>query len=351
MKKIFVILGLANILAMVLIVLYYIDTLNPAIDNRIVINFIDNKVKANIPAFILNSSFYKSIMKFRNDIIQINRAYLFYIWVFYLLVNIVTFVRILKPTVKDYFCCVLRLVFSPVTALIGFYINSNKNGKHAVMYDNNNQGVQANNYNAPVYNQPVGVNNYNEAQAEPIVSNNNTEKNNYTYNDQRNTQSASVRLVLPNKPIILVVISTIFSIAFLSGFVAVFFYIKKQVDKHASELPGISFFLIFIGIILGTIIFIGLPMGVRYFYKTRYLERCYRAIKEGTSFDDAKPIFKYFKKYTNISSDGANRIRVIIKVKENRFRNTDYEARYFEYVNGILVDKDQAYRRTTMTYR
>ena len=92
-------------------------------------------------------------------------------------------------------------------------------------------------------------------------------------------------------------------------------------------------------------------MGVRYFYKTKYLQRCYKAIRKGTSFDDAKPIFKYFEKYTNISSDGANRIRVIIKVKENRFRNTDYEARYFEYVNGILVDKDQAYQRTTMTYR
>lgn len=351
MKKIFVILGLVNILAMVLIVLYYIDALNPAIDNRIVINFIDNKVKVNIPDVILNSSFYKSIMKFRNDIIQINRAYLFYIWVFYLLVNIVTFVRILKPTVKDYFCCVLRLVFSPVTALIGFYINSNKNDKHAVMYANNNQVVQPNNYNTPVYNQPVGVNNYNGAQAEPIVSNDNIEKNNYNYNDQRNAQSASVRLVPPNKPIISTIIITIIEIAFLSVFVVVFFFIKKQIDKHASDLPGISFFLIFIAIILGILIFVGLPLGTIYFYKTRYLERCYRAIKEGTSFEDAKPIFKYFEKYTNISSDGASRIRVIIKVKENHFKNTDYEAKYFDYVNGILVDKDQGYQRTTMTYR
>lgn len=350
MKKIFVILGLVNILAMVLIVLYYIDALNPAIDNRIVINFIDNKVKANIPAFILNSSFYKSIMKFRNDIIQINRAYLFYIWVFYLLVNIVTFVRILKPTVKDYFCCVLRVVFSPITALIGIYINSNKNDKHAVMYANNNQGVQPNNYNAPVYNQPVDVNNYNEAQAEPIVSNDNTKNNNYT-NDQRNAQSASARLVPPNKPIISTIIITIIEIAFLFGFVVVFFFIKKQIDKHASDLPGISFFLIFIAIILGIFIFVGLPLGTIYFYKTKYLERCYRAIKEGTSFEDAKPIFKYFEKYTNISSDGASRIRVIIKVKAGHFKSSDYETKYFDYVNGILVDKDQAYRRTTMTYR
>ena len=91
-------------------------------------------------------------------------------------------------------------------------------------------------------------------------------------------------------------------------------------------------------------------MGTRYFYKTKYLERCYRAIKKGTSFEDAKPIFKYFEKYTNISSDGASRIRVIIKLKASHYKHADYEAKVFEYVNGILVVKDQGYQRTTTTY-
>ena len=338
MKKIFFILGLANILVMLIFALYYVDALNQAIDNRIVINFIDNKVKANIPDFILNSSFYKSIMKFRNDVIQINRAYLFYIWIFYLVVNIVTFVRILKSKVKDYFCCILRLAFSPVTALIGFYINSNKNDKHAVMYYNNNQGVQPNNYNQ-------------EAQVEPIVSDDNIEKNNYNYNDQRNTQSESVRLVMPNKPIIITIIVTIFEIAFLSIFVVVFLNIKKIIDVHASELPGISFLVIFIGIILGSFIFIGLPIGTRNFYRTQYLNRCYKAIKKGTSFDDAKPLFKYFEKYTRISSDGAHRVRVIIDLKFGRYKNSDYELKAFDYVDGILDSKDEAYRRTYISYR
>lgn len=388
MKKIFFILGLANILAMVLFVLYYIDALNAAIDNRYIVNFVDENIISRIPSFLLDTSLYKSILKFINDISQVNRVYVFFIGLFFLIVNIVTFVRVLKATVKDYFACVIRLAFSPITALMGFYITSKKNDKQAVMYENNDQNVRPNNNNKQVYNQASGINNYNtsanyqEPEAETFDYNGNederiikqnktnfsnkrhddnvidaeyTEINdkktskNYKTNYTSNTQSGSVRLVMPNKPIITTIIGTLIPIAILSGIVVVLFFIKKQIDKHASDLPGLSFFFIFMAIILGIIIFVGLPMGTRYFYKTKYLERCYRAIKKGTSFEDAKPIFKYFEKYTNISSDGASRIRVIIKVKAGRFKSSDHETKYFEYVNGILVDKDQGYQRTYMS--
>lgn len=327
MKKIYYILGLLNIAFMAMFVLYYIDAVNPAIDNLIIIEFVDTKILANIPDFIKNNYVYSSIYNFIKDIEQMNRMYVFAGWVFFLLVNIVTFIRIVMRTVKDYLACVIRLVFSPITALIGFYINSQKNDKKAVMYESDDKDDK--------YDEEDNDESESAFKEDNIKS--------------RNKQSESVMLLLPDKPIISGVIVTIFSCGIVAAMVGLFFYIRRSLNIRIPGAPGVDFISIFFGLIL-LIFVIGTPFGCLYWYKKKYLERCYKAIRYGTSFEDAKPIFKYFEKYTRISSNENNEILVVIKIKHDFFKNTDYEKKVFYYKNGLLVDKDQGYRRTYMSH-
>ena len=328
MKKIYFILGLLNIAFMAMFVLYYIDAINPAIDNRIIIEFVDGKLLANIPDFIKNNYVYSSIYNFIKDIEQMNRMYAFAGWAFFLLVNIITFIRIVMRTVKDYLACFIRLFFSPITALIGFYINSQKNDKKAVMYESEDKDTE--------YDEKDNT------ESEPVLKEDNSKI--------RKKQTERVMLLLPDKPIISGVIVAIISCGIVAAMVGLFFYIKRSINIRIPGAPGIDFISIFFGLIL-LVFVIGTPFGCLYWYKKKYLERCYKAIQYGTSFEDAKPIFKYFEKNTSISSNENNETLVVIKIKHDFFKNTDYEKKVFYYKNGLLVDKDQGYRRTYMSHR
>jgi hypothetical protein len=86
--------------------------------------------------------------------------------------------------------------------------------------------------------------------------------------------------------------------------------------------------------------------AARYFFKSRYLNKCYEALVPGTTYRDAIPIFHYFEKYIEIYAPEPGKTKVTINLRQTNFKHSDYEKKVLYYIDGVLVDKGEAYRRT-----
>ena len=317
MKKFFAVLGLLNISIMVLFALYYADGLNQlgyfTFDNSMIIEFVNRYIFGHIPNESLNNQLVTMIMTIIQFSERNNRLYVFAIYSVLTLINIITYFKILCSPSKDYFACILRLFFSPLTSLIGFIITIKKGKKNTNKYQADN--------------------------------------NSYLNKNSNLNQCRTVSLKVPNKPIILTIFVAIIEISILAAISGVFVFGLTQFLAHACDFSTPFFYFIFgfIGLIL-IMVLVSLPKGVLLFYKTAYLERCYKAINEGTTFDDAKVIFDFFNKQTVIKQNEKGDIYVVIEIGDSKKKHRDFEKKEFLYQNGVMVEKAESYHRTYTTH-
>ena len=315
MKKIFVLFGIINLVLMGLFVAYYADALNgflhlDIVNNGAIIDFVDNKFLPVIPSVIVK--YYYVLWAVADPFGKLSatpRIYLFVSYVLTFVVAIVTLIKILDSNKKHYFSCILRLAFSPVTAVLGFVITG-RSGREREAKRSRNDLVSSN---------------------KKVVS-------------QPKASIEHVKLVMPHKPKYLIVINIIIALIVITIFSFLASYIMRMSRTHDFKLG------IFIGvfiIVLMALFAISLPINIKFAYRSEYLKRCYKAIKEGTSLEDAKPIYDYFEKEVTFTEYENGVLKVEIDVKASRWKQADFEKKVFYYRDGILVDKDEAYRRTT----
>lgn len=312
MKKVFIGLSLINIIIIALFAVYHVDSLNDylnvSIDNKAIKDFVDNIFIKYTPDFI---KIIHPLFVVKGHIVDIfgqyTRVVLFGWYTFVLILAIVSTITIVGPK-KHYMSCIIRIAYSPVTAVLGFIINFYK---------------FSNAYN----------NNYTYS---------NSTANNAVKEETQENEKEEIRRVdikMPNKPVVSTAIYSIIILALTIGVVFLVYYLYNKFPLYG------KFFGTFFGIFAVIMIISGIS-AMLYYFRTTYLGRCYKALKEGTSLEDAMPIFRYFEKYVNITKYEGNVVKVDIKIG-GRLRGQDFEEKALYYKNGILVDKGEAYQRTS----